>query len=74
MKFKETQCFYTNVFFRSFVNFYFFLHYLLLNMPLHMETWNHRNIEWFRLEATFQDHLVQAPCHGHEYLSQDQVA
>jgi len=30
-------------------------------------------IEWFELEETFKDHLVQSPCHEQGHLSLDQV-
>jgi len=33
----------------------------------------HRITEWFGLEETFKDHLVQPPCHGQARLSWDVV-
>lgn len=29
-------------------------------------------VEWFELEGTFKDHLVQTPCHGQRHISLDQ--
>lgn len=34
----------------------------------------HTIIEWFRLEWTFKDHRLQAPCHRHGHHSLDQSA
>ena len=34
----------------------------------------HRTIEWFGLEGTFKDHLVQSPCNEQGHLQLDQVA
>ena len=34
----------------------------------------HRLTKWFALEGTFEDHLIQTPCHGQRHLSLDYVA
>jgi len=34
----------------------------------------YRTTEWFGLEGTFEDHLVQPPCHGLGHLPLDQAA
>lgn len=35
--------------------------------------WNHGKIEWFGLEWTLKDQLVQLPCHGQGHFSLGQV-
>lgn len=35
---------------------------------------SYRIIEWFVLEGTLKDHLVQPPCHGQGHISTDEVA
>ena len=39
-----------------------------------IEPYSQRTIEWFGLEGTLKDLLVQPPCHGQGQLSLDQVA
>lgn len=36
------------------------------------EAVNYRIVEWFGLEMTFKDHVVQLPCYGQEHLLLDQ--
>jgi len=47
--------------------------YQVFTLKKILESWNHRIIEWFGLEGTFEAHLVQPPCNNQGYLQLDQV-